>query len=244
MLSSVPHAGRRLLLALPHALPGGVTAREGKRGTGGGALPSPHRRPRRASDHSTDLPAEAAWSDGRLVRECLHGNEEAWAALVDKYKNLIFSVALRQGLPRDDAADVFQRVCLLLLAELEHLRRAEALPLWLIRVTARECHRWRRQERPYAVRDLTPHDEEAVNDESPLAEDVLAQLRDEQLLRDALRTLPPRCRRLVALLFFEVPPRPYEEVARELGLATGSIGFIRGRCLGRLRRELESKGFR
>jgi hypothetical protein len=46
------------------------------------------------------------------------------------------------------------------------------------------------------------------------------------------------------MLFFENPARPYQQVARSLGLATGSIAFIRGRCLTRLRRQLEKMGFR
>jgi len=66
----------------------------------------------------------------------------------------------------------------------------------------------------------------------------------EQTLRDAVQSLPPRCRELIAMLFFETPARPYQEIASQLGLAAGSIGFIRGRCLTRLRRELEKKGFR
>ena len=74
--------------------------------------------------------------------------------------------------------------------------------------------------------------------------DMLAQLKDEQAVRDALRTLPSRCRQLVEMLFFETPARPYQQVARRLGLAVGSIGFIRGRCLSRLRRELERLGVR
>ena len=45
------------------------------------------------------------------------------------------------------------------------------------------------------------------------------------------------------MLFFETPARPYDEIAKELGLATGSIGFIRGRCLAQLRKQLEKKGF-
>jgi len=55
--------------------------------------------------------------------------------------------------------------------------------------------------------------------------------------------LPPRCRQMITLLFFEQPPQPYQEVAERLGLARGSIGFIRGRCLKRLKRILEDKGF-
>ena len=88
--------------------------------------------PRRATVKGHD----PSWPDARLVRECIRGDEEAWAALLDKYKNLIFSIPSKQGMSRDAAADVFQRVCLLLLSELPHLRKAEALPMWLIRVTS------------------------------------------------------------------------------------------------------------
>jgi hypothetical protein len=45
------------------------------------------------------------------------------------------------------------------------------------------------------------------------------------------------------LLFFETPPRPYAEVAKELGLAQGSIGFTRENCLERLRRQISKAGF-
>jgi DNA-directed RNA polymerase specialized sigma24 family protein len=48
---------------------------------------------------------------------------------------------------------------------------------------------------------------------------------------------------MVQLLFYQDPPVPYAEVARQMGLAEGSIGFIRGRCLEKLRTFLEQKGF-
>ena len=44
------------------------------------------------------------------------------------------------------------------------------------------------------------------------------------------------------MLFYEHPKTPYAEVARRLGLAQGSIGFIRSRCLKRLQRNLEDLG--
>jgi DNA-directed RNA polymerase specialized sigma24 family protein len=46
------------------------------------------------------------------------------------------------------------------------------------------------------------------------------------------------------MLFFTTPAVPYEEVAKLLGVAKGSIGFIRMQCLERLRRHLVNKGFR
>jgi RNA polymerase sigma factor (sigma-70 family) len=187
---------------------------------------------------------ELSWSDARLVRECLRGSEDGWAALLDKYKNLIFSIPIKQGMARDDAAEIFQRVCLLLLAELKHLRQPAALPMWLIRVTTHECLRWRRQEQPYVGREPGDAQLALAHDETPVPDEMLARLREEQMLREAVVALSPRCRQLVEMLFFENPARPYEEVARSLGLATGSIAFIRGRCLTRLRRQLEKMGFR
>jgi len=34
----------------------------------------------------------AAWTDTRLVRECLSGSEQAWSLLIEKYKALIYSI--------------------------------------------------------------------------------------------------------------------------------------------------------
>jgi len=185
---------------------------------------------------------ELSWPDGRLVRACLRGSEDAWGALLEKYKNLIFSIPIRQGIPRDDAGDIFQRVCLLLLAELPSIREPAALPMWLIRVTSHECLRWRRQEQAHAA---SPSGELALAPDAQLLPDeTIARIREEQMLREAIVTLAPRCRQLIQMLFFESPARPYQEVAHSLGLAVGSIAFIRRRCLTRLRRQLEKMGLR
>ena len=65
-------------------------------------------------------------------------------------------------------------------------------------------------------------------------------------MRRALEDLGPRagdrCRQMVQMLFFETPPRPYKDVASALGVATGSIGFLRSRCLDRLRLALKGLG--
>ena len=195
-----------------------------------------------ARDSAGASPKQAAWPDAKLVRECLRGNEDAWAALIDKYKNLIFSIPIKRGFSEPDAADVFQRVCLLLLAELGGLRDPQALPMWLIRVTSRECSQWSRRERPHASAEPIEEEPAALaGDKGP--EQLLAELSEEQSLRDALRSLSPQCRQLIEMLFYEPETRPYQAVASSLGLATGSIGFTRAKCLERLRRQLASMGF-
>ena len=63
---------------------------------------------------TSDVPTDS-WGDERLITECVNGNEEAWAALIEKYKNLIFSIPVKLGFSRDDAGEIFQQVCLKLL---------------------------------------------------------------------------------------------------------------------------------
>ena len=60
--------------------------------------------------------------DTRLVKQCIAGSEEAWAALIEKYKALIFSIPVKYGLPHQEAADVFQATCMELLTRLPELR--------------------------------------------------------------------------------------------------------------------------
>ena len=179
--------------------------------------------------------------DERLIKRCLKGDQEAWSALIDRYKNLIFSIPMKLGM-HQEANDIFQAVCLSLLAELPNLRKHRALPKWLMQTCYHECLRSQRLAGRRV--ELDPAKSEAQRDYDPLPEEMLVQLEKEQMLRDVISELPERCGQMVQMLFFETPPRPYDEIARALGLATGSIGFIRGRCLSRLRQQLEKRGFR
>jgi len=179
--------------------------------------------------------------DKRMVQECLAGNEEAWSLLIDKYKALIYSIPVKYGLPPHEAADVFQSTCVELLTHLAELREPKALPKWLIQVAHHKCHRVKLQAQRLVSRDAEP---DVPEPETPaMAESLVLQTQEEQMLREAIGSLTPQCRRLVELLFFETPPRPYAAVAAELGLALGSIGFTRQKCIERLRRNLHELGF-
>ena len=202
----------------------------------GAATGKQRERPDSSRDHS---------SDERLIGRCLKGDQEAWSALIDKYKNLIYSIPIKLGMYQD-AGDIFQSVCVDLLSELPRLREHRALPKWLMQTCYHKClHYQRAADR---LVELAPEgtDSDAASPTSSaddLPEHLLVQLEQEQILRDAILKLPEKCERMVRLLFFENPPRPYESVAEELGMATGSIGAIRGRCLAYLRKHLAKRGF-
>lgn len=185
---------------------------------------------------SRDVAAE----DERLVQACLAGDENAWNRLIDKYKRLIYSVPVKYGMSPDDAADIFQNVCVDLFTNLAKLRKIESLRSWLITVATHKCFHHKRQQRQDVELDAM---EQEMAEEIAPAPEVMQEVQEEQAVRDALQRLTPRCAELVRLLFFEQPPVPYNQVAQKLGLATGSIGFIRGRCLNRLQKILAEMGF-
>ena len=154
---------------------------------------------------------------------------------------IIFSIPIKYGFSADESTDIFQAVCLDLLSELPKLRKVKALPKWIMQVTAHKCFHRKQQERRTEVSD--PDDKQFEQSTPARAEEILREAEDEQGLRQAMSELSPRCRQLVRMLFYDEPARPYQEIADTLGIAVGSIGFIRQRCLERLRKRLLEAGF-
>jgi RNA polymerase sigma factor (sigma-70 family) len=179
-------------------------------------------------------------SDIQVIEECLKGKDSAWSALIDKYKNLIFSIPLRYGFPEEDSADIFQAVCMDLLAELPRLREPKALGGWLIQVTRNKCFHRKQSMVRHKVQEIGDLDPPA-----PVAEpdNLASQLEQEQHLQEAVADLSPQCQQLVHMLFFENPPRAYDDVAKTLRMARGSVGFVRRNCLERLKERLERLGY-
>ena len=167
-------------------------------------------------DKSGNLSDEIAWTDERLIDDCLKGSERAWSALVDKYKGLIFSIPVRFGLP--------------------------SLPAWLMRTAWHKCIRWKRLQARYV--ELEPEVAAGSATDPPMPEELAQEVEAEKILHGAMAELPVRCYQLIRMLFFEMPTVPYQAIAERLGLAIGSIGFIRMRCLKKLQKLLLEKGFR
>jgi RNA polymerase sigma factor (sigma-70 family) len=170
-----------------------------------------------------------------LVMRARNGDERAWAALVERYAPLIWSICRKYRLGDSDAADVGQNVWLHLVDQLDKIRDPAALPGWLVTTTRRECERTSRSAQ---VTHAPGHALDAVqipDDQASTAEQVLVAER-HAALRQALVQLPSCCQRLLVLLI-EDPLIPYAEISATLGIPVGSIGPTRLRCLDKLRRQ-------
>lgn len=185
-------------------------------------------------------------SDAALVSSCLAGEPSAWAALVRRFQRLVYTVPRRAGLSEAEAADVFQVSFARLVEHLGRLDDPSRVRAWLVTTARRESLRLLRQRARTVAFPGSAGDEDDADpvarlaDPAPLPEAQLEALQEQDRVRRAVDRLDARSRAFVEVLFLEDPPLSYAEVARRLGIAEGSIGPTRARCLDKLRRVLDS----
>jgi RNA polymerase sigma factor (sigma-70 family) len=172
-----------------------------------------------------------------LVLRARSGDSEAWSALVARFADLIWAVARSVGLSAPDAADVSQTTWLRLCEHLGDLQDPARAGAWLATTARREAMRVSKLGAHQVVTDPWLWLERADTAVEELGSGLVDKERD-MTVQYALAVMPERCRELLAAAV-EDPPVPYERVAARLGLAVGSVGPTRRRCLDQLRRLIE-----
>lgn len=180
---------------------------------------------------------EEQLTDADLVSACLEGNQDAWEELVNRYSRLIYSIAFKSGLNADDAADVVQNVFVTVLRRLESLRERDRFSSWLITTARRESWHYKSSKREQVLDEEV----EAI-DPKESTENSMIAWEEAYLTRRAIDRLGERCRRLLTAIFLTEERPSYQEIGAELGIAVGSIGPIRARCLKQLRTHITELG--
>ncbi|MGA9771337.1 MAG: sigma-70 family RNA polymerase sigma factor [Blastocatellia bacterium] len=183
--------------------------------------------------------------DRELIIACLDGDSTAWETLITRYQRLIYSIPMKSRLSPDDAADIFQSVCLKLYEKLSTLRDHERVSSWLITTTTREVWRVSARNR----RDATTNSGDEENEDAmsqipstgPLADEQRQALEQQQIVRQSIEALPERCRNLVTMLFYEKDELSYADIARRMNMPVPSVGPTRARCLEKLKKLLQDK---
>lgn len=160
-------------------------------------------------------------------------DERAWNEIVERYADIVWATARSHGLGTDDAVDVSQTVWLKLSQHIDRIRDPDRLGLWLHTTARNESLRLINQRSRTVAVD--PHEGFAtIAAVADPVESGLERLEQDRDLWRAFLELSERCRTLLRLLIAD-PPVPYKEIGEVTGIAVGSIGSRRQRCLRSLR---------
>ncbi|MFB6846384.1 RNA polymerase sigma factor [Streptomyces sp. NPDC056373] len=183
---------------------------------------------------------------GALVRAAADGDAAAWKALVEGLSPLVWSVVRAHRLSDADAHEVYQTAWFRFAQHLGRIREPDKAGAWLASTARHECLKVIRSARRLTLTDdprlLDRASEDGTPEQSLLdSEEAAAQSERVRRLWQEFEELGERCRQLLRVLM-ATPPPSYHDVSAALGIAVGSIGPLRQRCLRRLRARLEARG--
>ncbi|EFL36331.1 RNA polymerase sigma factor [Streptomyces viridochromogenes DSM 40736] len=183
---------------------------------------------------------------GALVQAAADGDAAAWKTLVEGLSPLVWSVVRAHRLSDADAHEVYQTAWFRFAQHLGRIREPGKAGAWLAATARNECLKVIRSSRRLTLTD-DPHvldrvSEDGTPEQSLLdSEEAAAQSERVRRLWQEFEELGERCRQLLRVLMASPPPS-YQDVSAALGIAVGSIGPLRQRCLRRLRARLEARG--
>nr|WP_218862716.1 sigma-70 family RNA polymerase sigma factor [Actinopolyspora biskrensis] len=175
-----------------------------------------------------------------MLRRVAFGDERAWRDLVDRNGDVVWGAVRAYSATRADAEDAWQATWLSLAENLHRLRDAEALSGWLVTTARRESlrlARTRRRESPAGVDGVLA---EIVDDSGDPEGDALRSVLTTRLAQ-AFSQLSGRCQQLLRVMAV-APEASYEQISAALGMARGSIGPKKQRCLRALRERMSDQG--
>lgn len=173
---------------------------------------------------------------GELLTLAKSGDKTAWSELVDRFSQMVWSIARSFRLDDADAKDVSQTVWLRLVENIHRIDDPERLPGWLATTSRREALRVQRLR----LRVIPTEFEYDIPDEAPSLESMLVEDEAAREVVAAFETISEDCRQLLRLLTTD-PPLSYEEVSELVGRPIGSLGPTRARCIERLKAAISTR---
>lgn len=172
-------------------------------------------------------PSESSEQDRVLVEQALSGDESAYQALMNKYKNALYHHVRRMTRDRDEVDDLVQESFIKAFAALESYSSQFAFSTWLYKIATNHTIDYLRKkklqtysiDKPIQTREGEMEYELPDTTYRPDRHIVEDQRRD--LIQMAIDALPEKYNRVIVMRHQQ--EKSYEEIARELDLPLGTV---------------------
>jgi len=167
-------------------------------------------------------------SDSVLVQQALAGNQEAFEALVSRYKKSLFALIYHYVGEYHEAHDVMQQVWLQLYLSLATLRPHLHIKPWLFTVARNRSLDLLRRKRLLSFSEVETGNEEdkaasliATPDTSPTPEELAERHDLQQDIQRAIQALPHKYRSVVLLYYGE--QLNFSEIGQALNMPVSTV---------------------
>ena len=167
-------------------------------------------------------------SDSVLVQQALAGNQEAFEALVSRYKKSLFALIYHYVGEYHEAHDVMQQVWLQLYLSLPTLRPHLHIKPWLFTVARNRSLDLLRRKRLLSFSEVETGNEEdkaasliATPDTSPTPEEFAERHDLQQDIQRAIQALPHKYRSVVLLYYGD--QLNFSEIGRALNVPDSTV---------------------
>jgi RNA polymerase sigma-70 factor (ECF subfamily) len=175
--------------------------------------------------HLTDK----ALRDYKLVQRAInHGDQTAYAELMNNYRDSLYFMLLKMTNNQSDADDLTIEAFGKAFRNLHQYTPDYAFSTWLFKIASNNCIDFIRKKRKDTLSIDRPYEDEDGNDLSnnlpsntPDPEENFIKQQKINLMREVVEKLKPHYRTLIDLRYFK--EYSYEEIAQELNLPIGTV---------------------
>jgi uncharacterized protein (TIGR03435 family) len=173
-----------------------------------------------------------------LAQYARHDSEEAFATVVERHINLVYSTALRHAGNAHAAEEITQAVFIILARKAKSLGSKTILSGWLYQTARLTAANFLRTEMRRQKREQEAYMQSILNEAKPMHEEAWNQIAP--LLDAAISKLGEKDRNAIVLRFFE--NKNLRDVGAELGVNEDAAKMRVNRALEKLRRFFTKRG--
>jgi len=178
-------------------------------------------------------------NDSEIIDKVLSGDQQAYALLVDRYQNYVFTLALRFTKNREDAEEISQDIFIKAYRSLSDFRGAAKFSTWLYTIVNNTCISFLRKKK-LEVHSLDNEKvfEVADNQDSGMRANMIEQKSKIAMVNKAIALLSTDDAEIITL--FYKSEQTLEEISNILGLETNTAKVRLHRARARLKEKMET----
>ncbi len=178
-------------------------------------------------------------SDIDIISQVLQGDKQAYALLVSRYQNFVFTIVLRFIKSREDAEEIAQDVFVKAYRSLADFKGTAKFSTWLYTITTTSCITFLRKKKL----DMQSLDNEQVFDSADIIDSGMSANQVEQkskvnMVSNAIKMLSPDDAQIITL--FYKAEQSLEEIAQILGIEPNAVKVRLHRARTRLKDKMQT----